>query len=166
MAASGRIIFATAWMELSFAMLREAVFGEATFGLVCSWLSSSHLSQSILFASDRNLILLVIQSSSVFENDDGDEISLVSYLARSRCHALRVSQARYVSYTLSLSLFLAQTTNLALNVYYALGVYCHALGPYHALSPVLGRDGILLGRCIYPEMSISQGMCGLPVTHV
>jgi hypothetical protein len=53
------------------------IFGDVTFGLVCSWLSSNRLSMSIPFAPERNLSLFVIHFAIVFENDDeGEGVSI------------------------------------------------------------------------------------------
>jgi len=49
------------------------IFGDVTFGLVCSWLSSNRLSMSIPFAPERDLSLFAVHFASVFENDDEEE---------------------------------------------------------------------------------------------
>jgi hypothetical protein len=52
------------------------IFGDVTFGLVCSWLSSNRLSMSIPFAPERNLSLFAVHFAFVFENDDeGESVS-------------------------------------------------------------------------------------------
>src|SRR5271155_2858628 len=53
------------------------IFGDVTFGLVCSWLSSNRLLMSIPFAPERDLSLFAVHFASVFENDDeGEGVSI------------------------------------------------------------------------------------------
>lgn len=55
------------------ALVCKAMISKAIFGLACLQLSSSCVLMSILFASDRNLIPVVVQFALVCEDDDEDE---------------------------------------------------------------------------------------------
>jgi hypothetical protein len=79
------------------------IFGDVTFGLVCSWLSLLIVYQCrSLYAPERNLSLFAVYFASVFEN--GDEGEIVSFRmscperihALVVCHALHLRPAHYV----------------------------------------------------------------------